>query len=306
MIKGKSLLTGEPLTENDLVIRRRFQGYERTFDLYRCPTSGLVQTLPMPDMDELVDKEYNDSYSAYQDVNLREAQITSSRRLRRIEKYLPSNSTRRLLDVGCSTGWFLKMAKERGYEVAGVEVNPYAAKKANALLGGGVFMGRFEDCEFIKEYFDIVYSSAVIEHVPDPMSFIKKQADYLKNGGLLFVNTPNINSLAWRRLGGNWSMLQLPDHIVFFNPSSINYLLESLSFEVLIIYSAGMPPLSGKKKECVNRNCRRGRNRTSQSNFTLSRLKHFLLSRPVVSNIAATIIDRFKIGDSMHVIARKR
>lgn len=306
MIEGKSLLTGEPLTENDLVIKRRFEGYEQPFDLFRCPKSGLVQTLPMPDVDELVDKEYNDSYSAYQDVNLRETQITSSRRLRRMEKYLLSNSTRRLLDVGCSTGWFLKTAKERGYEVAGVEMNPYAAKKANASLGGGVFTGRFEDCEFPKESFDIVYSSAIIEHVSDPVSFIKKQSDYLKKNGLLFINTPNIDSLAWRRLGGNWSMLQLPDHIVFFNPSSITYLLESLLFEVCIIYSAGMPPLSGKKKEYVSRNSRRGRNQNSHRNFTLGRLKHFLLSRPIVSNIVATIIDRFKIGDSMHVIARKR
>lgn len=306
MIKGKSLLTGEPLTENDLVIKRRFEGYEQPFDLFRCPTSGLVQTVPMPDMDELADKEYIDSYSAYQDVNLRETQITSSRRLRRIEKYLLSNSTRRLLDVGCSTGWFLKTAKERGYEVAGVEMSSYATKKANALLGGGVFIGKFEDCEFPKEYFDIVYSSAVIEHVPDPISFIEKQSDYLKKDGLLFINTPNIDSLAWRRLGGNWSMLQLPDHIVFFNPSSITYLLESLSFEVLIIYSAGMPPLTGKKKEYVDCNYRLGRNPTPQSNFTLKKLKHFLLRRPIASNIAAMVIDRFKIGDSMHVIARKR
>lgn len=306
MIEGKSLLTGEPLTEKDLVIRRQFEGYEKPFDLYRCPKSGLVQTLPMPDMDELIEKEYNGSYSAYQNVNLRETQITSNRRLRRIEKYLSSNSTRRLLDIGCSTGWFLRTAKTQGYEVAGVEMSPFAAKKANALLGGGVFTGKFEDCDFPKESFDIVYSSAVIEHVHDPISFIKSQSDYLKKDGLIFINTPNMDSLAWRRLGGNWSMLQLPDHIVFFSPSSITYLLESLSFEVCIIYSAGMPPLTGKKKEVVNRNSRRGRTQKFQRKFTLGKLKHFLLSRPVVSNIAATIIDRFKIGDTMHVIARKR
>lgn len=306
MIKGKSLLTGEPLTENDLVIRRRFQRYEQPFDLYRCPKSGLVQTVPMPDMDELVDKEYNDSYSAYQDVNLRETQITSRRRLRRIEKYLLSNSTRRLLDVGCSTGWFLKTAKERGYEVAGIELSSYAAKKANELLGGGVIAGTLSDWEYLPESFDIVHSNQVIEHVPDPVTFVQNQAKYLKKSGLLVIGTPNMDSLAWKRLRGNWDSLQKPDHIVMFSPTSLSYLLERESFKVLAIHFTGMPPFGGKSKSYVDQNVNRVNSSPTRKINNLCKLKYWVLGQPAISNLAAVVIDRFKLGDTMYVIARKR
>lgn len=307
MFNGKSLLTGEPLSEKDLVIKRKFEGYEKSFDLYRCPKTGIVQTIPMPDMEELAKKEYNNSYMAYQKIDGKKTQITSSRRLRRIESNLDNKSGKRILDIGCSTGWFLKAAKERGYAVSGVEFSSYAANKANELLGdNNVIAGTLSDANFQPESFDIVHSNQVIEHVPDPVSFVQTQKKLLKKFGILVIGTPNMDSLSWKKLGGNWTSLQKPDHIVMFSPSSLTYLLERESFEVLNIHFTGMPALRGNRKTYIDTNINRANSSSKNKKNKLGKFKHWILTQPAISNLAAALIDSLKLGDTMYVIARKK
>ena len=93
-----------------------------------------------------------------------------------------------MLDVGCSTGWFLKAAQERGFRVAGIELSAYAAAEANRWLGASRVQGiAFEKAVFTAEQFDVIYSNQVIEHVPDPNGFVAKAAKCLKPNGLLVL-----------------------------------------------------------------------------------------------------------------------
>jgi 2-polyprenyl-3-methyl-5-hydroxy-6-metoxy-1,4-benzoquinol methylase len=101
----------------------------------------------------------------------------------------------KLLDVGCATGSFLSLAKGNGWECRGVEVSSFAAAQARERTGCEVFCGQFAHAPFADGMFDVVTMWDLLEHLPDPVTALRKAGTLLKANGLLLVNTPNEDSL---------------------------------------------------------------------------------------------------------------
>lgn len=307
MKNQKSVLSGIPLDISHLVLRRSFEGYSSPFDLYRCPVSGVVQTIPMPSIEELKKNEYNDDYMAYHNDNLNKTSITARRRLKRILKFFKVKEHVSLLDIGCSTGWFLKVAQDFGFEIAGIELSEFAAKKANKLLDGDfVKTTALNETSFPTEYFDIIHSNQVLEHIQEPIEFINAQRKLLKKDGILVLGTPNMDSLSFKLMRGEWASLKKPDHLIMYNKKSIKYLLDKTGFEILSIYYTGMPPIFFKRRKIVNTNI----NQINSKNINLKNkkwsLKHFVLKNEILSNFFSAIINQLRLGDTMYVIAKKK
>lgn len=74
---------------------------------------------------------------------------------------------------------------------------------------------------------DLVVMEAVIEHLPDPLAFLREVTHYLAPGGLLVLTTPNMDSGQFRLLGRRWTGMLAPHaHIFLFSPQSIAHLIE--------------------------------------------------------------------------------
>lgn len=96
-----------------------------------------------------------------------------------------------LLDAGCGTGWFSRRAVELGARVTSLDVgenllNEVKKKCASTRVVGDVTALKFED-----NTFDVIVSSDVIEHTPDPRMAIREMARVLKKGGVLALTVPN-------------------------------------------------------------------------------------------------------------------
>ena len=110
-------------------------------------------------------------------------------------------SGKRILDVGCFTGYCSKAFHEMGNTVVGVDASPPAIRMAQE---------RYKDLEFYcidaleltrqfpPDSFDIVVASEIIEHVLDPAIFLKEIKTVLHPGGLLILTTQNSNALHLR------------------------------------------------------------------------------------------------------------
>lgn len=139
----------------------------------------------------------------------------------------------RLLDVGCAYGFTLEVARERGWEIAGVEASPPAAAGTATRLGVRVEPDLFA-ARFPGQAFDAVTLWDVIEHLPDPRAALLEVARLLVPGGICSVVTPDGGSLAARVLGARWEERQkMPEHIFFFHRRSLAALLRACGFELL-------------------------------------------------------------------------
>lgn len=106
---------------------------------------------------------------------------------------VPNNS--KVLEIGCATGFMGEyLRKKKKCNVVGVETGRDEAKVAKKRLDR-VIEGDIEDQEVldsIKEKFDIVFASAIIEHLKDPWTALKNWKKFLKLDGFLIVTTSNI------------------------------------------------------------------------------------------------------------------
>lgn len=137
-------------------------------------------------------------------------------------------SMQRVLDVGCGNGSFLKRAREAGWDVAGTE--PDAKAREIARQSGIDVQASLADC-LDGEPFDYATANHVIEHVHDPSEFLRDIAIRLREGGGLFLETPNIDAPTHARYGPDWRGLEPPRHLVMFNRQSLADLLRRCGFE---------------------------------------------------------------------------
>lgn len=205
------------------------------FSVARCVT---CQTLfienPPHDTSALYDKSYffgdesAGGYGSYDDE--KEAmRATFERCLDIISNYQSSGA---LYDVGAATGYFLDLARSRGFSVSGIDVSVVATREAQKK-GIEVATGAFESTTHNPASFDVVTLFDVLEHVPQPSALIKKVADMLAPGGILMGCTPDSMSVNARLLGKHWHLLFPPEHLVLLNDKSLRLLLDGHGFEVI-------------------------------------------------------------------------
>ena len=132
-----------------------------------------------------------------------------------------------LLDFGCGTGWFLEEARKH-YDVMGVEYSD----NLRDWLKRKFDISTSKDGKDIKKKFDIITAFDVIEHVPDPLNFLRKLKKKLKKNGIIFVYTPNIDSLGFAYLKEKNNLLN-PYHLFYFNSRSFEFLCSKANMKVI-------------------------------------------------------------------------
>lgn len=194
-------------------------------DVYRCGSCGLAFTHPQPQsLDEQYDSAYFDLYRRRRAFRLKR----SDARLRKIELL---HDRGRLLDIGCSLGYFVEAANARGWQASGIEISPYASEEARQL-GLDVRTGVLEQAAYPDEAFDCVTMWDVLEHVPDPTAHMLEVRRILAPEGLVVIGTPNLGHILFRMKRERWRHLKPREHIFYFQRASLGRLLEKTGFRL--------------------------------------------------------------------------
>ena len=145
----------------------------------------------------------------------------------------------RVLDVGCASGTLLWLAKQKWFEVKGVEIGRGPAEFARNVLGIGVYCGQLEDANFGKREFDIVAMIHAVEHVPNPRQMVRDIYRILKDDGVLIVVVPNFASWSSEKDGASRKWLQPENYYSHFTPQAIARVVERESFVPMVSSEEG-------------------------------------------------------------------
>jgi SAM-dependent methyltransferase len=155
----------------------------RRFTYRRCTRCGVVAIDPMPTADE---QREVFAYANYHAVHYDAARERDHERsLATIERHAPG--ARRLLDFGCGSGSFLRAARGRGYECAGIEYEGEAIARAAELSGAPVTT--LEEAELAGALFDVVRLGDVMVAMRDPRDAIGRLERLVAPGGRFVVET---------------------------------------------------------------------------------------------------------------------
>ena len=195
----------------------------------RCANCGLVFLNPQPTEEEL-GIFYNHSYN-YDLRRYRDSIPQQRVWLDLLEQFKGPGS---LLEVGCSYGYFLAAAQERGWSACGVELGKEAAEFARTQLGLPVERGRILDLpRTTARTFDAIVAWHVLEHDPEPYAFLEAAYDLLRPGGILALRVPNLDSTVAKLSGARWQWLSPPEHVCMYTLGTLSQFLVQRGFEIL-------------------------------------------------------------------------
>ena len=144
-----------------------------------------------------------------------------------INKYSSSDKT--LLDIGAGTGSFLESAKDKGWEVYGIEPN----KKARDLaLNKGLKLK--ENIDLLeKQSYQVITLWHVLEHLPDLELQINRITSLLNKDGTLILAVPNFQSYDAGHYKEYWAAYDVPRHLSHFSQLSIRKLFAKNGMKVI-------------------------------------------------------------------------
>lgn len=146
--------------------------------------------------------------------------------------YLPYRGPgKTLLEVGCGTGSDLEWARQRGWDVHGLELNESAVEFAKKQ-GLDVQRSTFEEANLLANSFDCIIMSQVLEHLYSPKLALQRCYQLLRPGGLLLIAVPKFDSWTRHALGKFWHNLLFPIHLHHFNQPVLERMIRGAGFRV--------------------------------------------------------------------------
>lgn len=226
MNEHKNCIVCQSSEINDLI------GYERAY-LCKCKTCGFVFSKRIPSTNEL--EIYYKNYG----LNNYLSPITIKRYNQILDQLEPYRKTNKLMDVGCGIGFFLVEAKKRGWEVYGTEISEESAKICREK-GIQIKEEVLNSENYEPESFDVITSFEVIEHINNPIDDLKHFYKILRKSGIVYITTPNFNSLLRYKLKGNYNIITYPEHLSYYTPQTLNKAFSLTGFKKQKIETTGI------------------------------------------------------------------
>jgi len=222
------------------------------FDVIECEACGFAHVIPLRDEKQhtqFYEEEFyqgKENYIATHTQDLEWWTIEHNEKYDFFDQQLNENSTKKILDIGSGPGYFLKVGKDRGWDVTGIEPGKPAYQFSTEELGLNIFNELFSTKNY-KSFgkFDAIHMNNVLEHIPDPQQFLKYTYEILESEGLICITVPNdynpLQKIVVTYLKKDPWWVVPEEHVNYFNCESLSRLMEGVGFK--IIYTTSSFPL---------------------------------------------------------------
>lgn len=152
-----------------------------------------------------------------------------------IKKLVPEARGKKLLEIGAAKGIFLAKAASQGFEVHGVELNEKLIGNLKKITDK-IYTEDVISLDLPENYFDVIYHRDVMEHIDQPVAFLKKLYRILKPGGILMIDTHNIQSLVNQATKEFHTVVFAFEHPLHWSPASLLFACEQAGFQNKKLY----------------------------------------------------------------------
>jgi len=208
----------------------------------------VIQVNP-PD-DNLLENIYTSLYSSYHSTS--KTGIGEKQGKQFMEFLLKNaggfkNSPGRALEIGCSDGYFLSLLDEQGWEIYGCDPSPLIDDLEKTYGSDRIKRTFYSRNCFPEEYFELVVFRHLLEHLPDPVTFLCEVAGNLRPAGLVAVEVPDVSRTLQEGVAGDFCH----EHLSYFTAQSLSIALQIAGFKNITVEQQG-PFLYGLAQKLKN------------------------------------------------------
>jgi SAM-dependent methyltransferase len=229
-----------------------------------------------------------------------------------VAKLIDMTGIASVLDVGAGYGFLLDvLAKQFKIDTAGVELSQKESEYAVKMMGVNVINAPLEKSGLMTNHYDLVAAFEVIEHILNPVEFIRELAQYVKPGGYLLLMTDNFSSRMAQSLGAGFPKWIPHVHISHFSPVTLKSAIEKVE-NLTVVNSMSYTPWEIMLRNAYYRF--RGIKITPSEAFNLENefvneitkgYKFFALRRLVNKKWAQMMLNKNMGGDLMYFVAKR-
>ncbi|MBN2067757.1 MAG: class I SAM-dependent methyltransferase [Candidatus Diapherotrites archaeon] len=200
------------------------------YRIVECKRCGLIYSNPILEP-SVIEKLYVGGEFKYSKARTRALKESYGKCVAAAAKFVRRRE--RFLDIGCGNGFLLEVAKELGFkEVYGLEPNKYCLKIARKDIRPKIINDILKPNSFKKNYFDLICSFFVLDHVTDPNHFLRICHSFLKKEGVILCVSNDTKALSAKLLGEKSPIINM-SHIYLFDSSTVKKIFENNSFQTL-------------------------------------------------------------------------
>lgn len=207
------------------------------YNLVRCSNCSLVYINPQPKK-ELTFELYDENYLNYLLADAERSINFFQEKVQTIQSIIPDG---KVLDIGFGAGYFLKLMRERNYDVYGIEISQSACNFVKDKHGiENVYCCDLLNADFDNK-FDVITFWDSLQCMPQPIEHIEKATQLLNPGGLMVIQVPNrsasnINYAKFLyKLNKNLSrsFLHIPTALTLFDSQILFSIAHKMGFNVV-------------------------------------------------------------------------
>lgn len=222
----------------DINHKYRIDRYRIPFDTDACKDCGFIFMNP-PLTGDMIKSFYTEQYYngradySYTDERRagKYAAYVWDRRIEVIHRYAGSGN---FLDVGASFGGLMESA-EKYFTAYGIEISTYSASHAAEKFGTRIHHGTLDDHPFAGGFFSAITMIELIEHLENPLKAIAECHSLLAPGGLLVIQTANMDGRQAKVLAGQYEYF-MPGHLSYFSMNNLSHALRKAGFSRIKVF----------------------------------------------------------------------
>jgi 2-polyprenyl-3-methyl-5-hydroxy-6-metoxy-1,4-benzoquinol methylase len=215
--------------------------YDKPGTVVVCPSCGLARLLGIAAQVEKLNDFYAAQYAQEYHTGVKKDLDSlfesflpvQAQRQEKISPFLKSSD--RVLEVGSSTGYFLYSLRARVAEIQGLELNKQEAHYATAIRGVPTLDLPLEQSNLPHNYYDHICLFQVLEHAPNPMVFLQNLRPFLRTGGKIHIEVPNLLDplVAFYDVADYRNFYYQEPHLYYFTPEVLAKICAAASYKLI-------------------------------------------------------------------------